>query len=297
MEYDSITVRPPACNWAQGACFCSSTDSKVENTCEGAPKSLPTPSRDPDMEDEDSKDTNYKPPRKSVRRKFPDGSPWTPPNDTQACVPLRTSPRFNKDTAIDDPPVRERTPDIQYSPQIRVGPAPRAAIATLRLPERRKPMPSCTPTTSATAETLNTEESISIKRELGIEIPKGMLPSPSVTPNRSMKVKEEPVRIRSENYAEMGEPMPPAPPRTPATPSENLIQRKNEGVCTKRDQDINTLGVLSPQAVPLVDGRHTAEEMSAAEAIVMLAVAMQECGGGRYGGRKVYGTTRVKDYM
>lgn len=256
------------------------------------------------MEDEDSKDTNYKPPRKGVRRTYPDGSPWTPPNDTQACVPLRRSPRFNKDTAIDDPPVRERAPDnadgrapdIQYSPQIRAGPAPRATIATLRLPERRKPMPSCTPTTLAIAdETLNAEEGISIKRELGIEIPEGMLPSPSVTPNRSMQVKEEPVRIKSENYAEMAEPMPPAPPRTPATPSENLIQRKNKGVCTKREQDINTLGALSPQAVPLVDGRYTAEEMSAAEAIVMLSVAMQECGGRRQGGRKVYGTTSVKD--
>ncbi|RPB10659.1 hypothetical protein P167DRAFT_546971 [Morchella conica CCBAS932] len=292
MEYDSITVRPPACNWAQGACFCSSTDNNADNTGVPAPKSSPTRSRS--REEEESKDATYHPPRKRVRGTYRDASSCTPPNETQECRPLWASARINRNTAIDDLRVGD-----QALENMRTNSTPRAATPILWLAERRKPMPSSTPTNlAATDENVEAravkEERLSIERELSMETLQGMLPSPSTTPKNSVKVQEEPVRKKRENYAEMTESMPPAPPSTRGTPrGEPEVKKEDIGI--KRAGGAHSPGARAAEAELLVDGRHTAEEISVAEAILMLAVALQACGGEQYRGEQISKTKSMKD--
>jgi hypothetical protein len=283
------------------------------------------------MEDKESEDTTYHPPRKRVKRTYQNSSPRTPPNDTQACRPLRTSPRFSKDTTIDDLRVVDQTPhdagghtpNVQYSPRTGTDSAPPAAAhPTLWLPERPKPMPFSPSTTSATpVENVKAkkgvvsikreldietpklippsppaspatphdnlqvqEECVSIKRELDMDTPKHMSPSPSTTlaaPDGNVKVKEEHVRIKREGGAGAPKPMPPSPSSTSATPDED-VKVKEERVSIKREQETDSFSARSAEDALLIDGRHTAEEWSVAEAIVMLAVALRECGGVRY---------------
>lgn len=160
-------------------------------------------------------------------------------------------------------------------------------------------MPFSTPTNSAaTDENVEAravkEERLSIERELSMESLQGMLPAPSTTPKNSVKVQEEPVRRKRENYAEMTESMPPAPPSTRGTP-RGEPEVKKEDIDIKRAGGAHSPGARAAEAELLVDGRHTAEEISVAEAILMLAVALQACGGEQYRGEQISKTKSMRD--